>query len=166
MASRKHRWYGTVLILHILLIVLSFPLLTATQCFLWPLKAKLLGFGLSVSKKSLGYIKDKSLGFFLNWGVNTCAKIKEPIDISSLWLQKWNATSTFLRTRTMFQLSLELDILKDNIQYKFISISGQVLKYFSMYVQFLRTAESFPAIALKYYGSVFLKQIWFVFNFL
>ena len=73
------------------------------------------GFGLSVSKKSLGYIKDKSLGFFFNWGVNTCAKIKEPIDISSLWLQKWNATSTFLRTRTMFQLLLELDILKDNI---------------------------------------------------
>ena len=154
MASRKHRWYGTVLKLHILLIVLSFPLLTATQCFLWPLKAKLLGFGLSVSKKSLGYIKDKSLGFFLNWGVNTCAKIKEPIDISSLWLQKWNAISTFLRTRTML---LELDILKDNRQYKFNSISGQVLKYFSMYVQFLRIAESFPDIALKYYGSVFLK---------
>ena len=57
----------------------------------------------------------------------------------------------------MFQLLLELDILKDNKQYKFISISGQVLKYFSMYVQFLRIAESFPDIALKYYGSVFLK---------
>lgn len=57
----------------------------------------------------------------------------------------------------MFQLLLELDILKDNRQYKFISISGQVLKYFSMYVQFLRIAESFPDIALKYYDSVFLK---------
>lgn len=43
---------------------LSCPLLIATQCFLWPLKGKLLGFHLSVSKKSIGYIKDKSSNFF------------------------------------------------------------------------------------------------------
>lgn len=44
--------------------LLSSPL-TATQHFLLPLKAKLLGFCFSVSKKSIGYIKDKSPGFFL-----------------------------------------------------------------------------------------------------
>lgn len=97
----------------------------------------------------------KVLDFFKLRSKYLCQKSRNLLILAAFDCRSENATSSFLRTRTMFQLLLQFDILKDNRQYKFISISGQVLKYFSLYVQFLRIAESFPDIALKYYGSVF-----------